>query len=126
MAVEGLKHAAYAIGSLAFGDVRGASTHAAAAAAFGVGAAAAAVAAREFGHGGTDYKPPEAPKEATAGGASGGSGGSGSGGSNGKGGGNVYYIAYGSEFQEDSPRQRRLRAEKVVRQALGGEGGMDS
>jgi hypothetical protein len=49
MFVESLKHAAFAIGSLAFGDFRGAAQHGQAAAMFGAGALAAGVAAREMG-----------------------------------------------------------------------------
>jgi hypothetical protein len=49
MLVEGLKHGAYALGSLAFGDIGGAGRHAAAAAAFGAGAGLAAVAAKSMG-----------------------------------------------------------------------------
>lgn len=123
MAVESLKHGAYAIGSLAFGDVRGAGQHAAAAAAFGAGAIAAGVAAKSLGGGGAP-----APKVAGAGGggasASGGNESSGTG--QGKSGGNIFYISYGDAFADDSPRNRRLKAEQVVRKALGGSGGEDS
>jgi hypothetical protein len=119
MAVEALKHGAYAIGSLAFGDVRGAGQHAAAAAAFGGAAAAAAVAAKSLGGGGGQ----------ASGGGSGGGGGGGSGGSpggNATGPGNVgkaadsrpIILVVGEHFSDDSPRQRRIKAEETVQRAL--------
>lgn len=49
LAVEALKHGAYAVGSLAFGDFAGASRHGLAAGAFGLGAVAAASAAKSLG-----------------------------------------------------------------------------
>lgn len=52
MAMEALKHGAFAIGSLAFGDFRGAATHGKAAAAFAAGAAISAVAAKGLAGGG--------------------------------------------------------------------------
>jgi hypothetical protein len=55
LAMQALRHGAYALGSLAFGDVRGATAHGIAAAKFAAGAAVTAVVAREMGHGGTDY-----------------------------------------------------------------------
>jgi hypothetical protein len=55
MAMEALKHGAYALGSLAFGDIRGAAQHGQAAAAFAAGSLIAAGVARELGHGGKDY-----------------------------------------------------------------------
>jgi hypothetical protein len=122
MAIESLKHGAYAIGSLAFGDVRGAGTHAAAAAAFGVGAAAAAVAAREFGGGGGSGRDHR--------GASGGGGGREDGGAvatnggrdhRGDGGGNdstrPIVLIVGSSFDDLTPRQRRQRAEETFERA---------
>jgi hypothetical protein len=113
MAVEALKHGAYAIGSLAFGDVRGAGQHAAAAAAFGGAAAAAAVASKSLGGGG-------APQSATASGGSaasttGGSGGAGapSGSSS-----RPVYVLVGDSFSEDSPRMRASRAQAAMERAL--------
>src|SRR5690606_32196315 len=52
MLVESLKHAAYAVGNLAFGNFSAAGTHAAASAAFGAGALTAGAIAREMGAGG--------------------------------------------------------------------------
>jgi hypothetical protein len=49
MAIESLKHGAFALGSLAFFDFGGAAKHGAAAAGFGAGAVAAAAAARKLG-----------------------------------------------------------------------------
>jgi hypothetical protein len=49
MEIEALKHAAYALGSLAFGDFSGAGRHAIAAAAFAAGGIAAGFAAKELG-----------------------------------------------------------------------------
>lgn len=57
MAVEALKHAAYAVGSLAFGDARGAALHGKSAALFTVGAVAAGLAASKLGAGGASAGP---------------------------------------------------------------------
>jgi hypothetical protein len=110
MAIEALKHTAYALGSLAFGDFRGAATHAAAAAAFGVGAAAAAVAAKEVGtsasakaSAGSSGSTPSAPR------SSGGSGG----------GTQQAIIVYGDNFAYDSPRSRERQAQQIVQTATG-------
>jgi hypothetical protein len=120
MAVEALKHAAYGIGSLAFGDLSGAGRHAAAAAAFGGAAVAAGAAAKALGSGG-------------GGGASGGGGGGGSSSAGGSGssGGSVsgpsgsdseksrpVYILVGDSFSEDSPRMRQIRANEAMEKAL--------
>jgi hypothetical protein len=51
MLVKALQHGAYAIGSLAFGDVRGAAMHGKAAALFGAGALAAGAIAKGLGAG---------------------------------------------------------------------------
>ncbi len=109
MAIEALKHAAYAIGSAAFGDVKGAATHSAAAVAFGAGAAAAAVAAKALGGGGS-----AAPTGAGAG-ASASGGGAAGGGSSGQPTQTVTnYIIVGDSWSEDSPRVRQQNAERVV------------
>lgn len=123
MAIEALKHTAYAIGSAAFGDIKGAATHGAAAVAFGAGAAAAAVAAKTLG-GNADT-----PKSGSGGGASAG----GDRGSNGNGGGRgssagstgggaeserpIIFVV-GDHFSKMSNRQRRLEAEETVQRAL--------
>jgi hypothetical protein len=69
MLVESLKHAAFALGSLAFLDARGAATHGAAAAAFGAGAIAAGAIARQMGAGQTAARPGLGAGSAVAGGA---------------------------------------------------------
>jgi hypothetical protein len=115
MAVESLKHGAYAIGSAAFGDYRGAGQHAAASAAFGAGAAAAAVAAKSLGVSAS------VPSAGAGGGASGGSrgasgsaGGSSSGDSSGK----PVVIVLGNHFDELSPRQRAIHAREGFDRAM--------
>jgi hypothetical protein len=107
MAVEALKHGAYALGSLAFGDVRGAGQHAAAAAAFTAAAAAAAVGARSLGSGG-------ASTPASSGGRSlpnGGSTGSTSGVPEHS---TINYIIVGDSYADDSPRKKQRKAERIV------------
>lgn len=119
MLVESLKHGAYAIGSLAFGDARGAGQHAAAAAAFGAGALAAGVAAKQLGGGG-----------ATTAASSGASAGSGAGGDSrdhrGSGGfGGLasqresIVVVYTDPFATGSGRTKRHEASKVIGRALG-------
>jgi hypothetical protein len=127
--VESLKHGAYAIGSLAFGDVAGAARHAAAAAVFGTGAVTAATVARSLGG------------HASAAPGASGSGGSSSGTSSGAGtadsgpdvrdhrtnaptGGPMYFIV-GEHFSQESPRQKAIDAEDTIRRALGGSGSRD-
>lgn len=122
MAIEALKHGAYALGSLAFLDFRGASQHGAAAAAFGAGSIAAAVAARQLGAGGTQYGKGAG---AAAGSGSGG-GGARAGGRNESGGGGSggrdVIIAYADPYADDSPRARLLQANRIVSRALGSHG----
>jgi hypothetical protein len=120
--VEGVKHGAYALGSLAFGDFSGAARHGAAAAAFGSGAVAAAVAAKKLGGSvAADIAAAKAgSSSAGAGGSSGGSSaGAGSGGSGGGGVINHYTIVYGESFYSESARMKQLDADRMVRQALG-------
>jgi hypothetical protein len=117
LAVEALKHGAYALGSLAFGDVAGASAHGLAAAEFAVAAAAAAVAAKEMGHGGADYGKGKA---ASGGGSAGGGHGDSHGGGSGDGGkpGNVtYVIPYGDAFFDLSETGKRRKAQEIVNRA---------
>lgn len=106
MSMEALKHGAYALGSLAFGDFRGAAQHGQAAGLFAVGAAAAAVAAREFG---TGAKAPAAGGRApNVTGA--------------RGGGTrepERIIVYSDAFAEDNARGRQLQAERMVQRAYG-------
>jgi hypothetical protein len=112
MAIEALKHAAYGIGSAAFGDYAGAAKHAQAAAAFGVAAIAAASAAKSMGGGAQATAAPP-------GGASGGAAQQGQGGSSGGPSTHTSIIVYGDNYAEDSPRMRQLRAERLVKQATG-------
>lgn len=126
MAVEALKHGAYALGSLAFGDIRGAGQHAAAAAAFGVGAAAAAVAAKEMGGSAAPKPAGGAGAGASGGGASGGGASTGGGNGNGKPGTTTIIYAYGDPFANDSARARSREAERMVRKVTGGNAGQDS
>jgi hypothetical protein len=126
MAVEALKHGAYAIGSLAFGDVRGAGQHAAAAAAFAGVAAVAATTAKALGGGGATAG---GGANATGGaGAGGGGGSSSSGGSssgNGKPGKDTYVVVYTDAFAEGSPSYKQEIAQRAVRKAVGGTGWSD-
>jgi hypothetical protein len=122
LAVEALKHGAYALGSLAFGDVSGAGRHAAAAAAFGAGAAAAAIAAKSMGGGGASASAGGGSSSGASGSnargggtASTGNGGSGDGG----GGRSNTIIVYGDSFSNDSPRMRQVHAEQLVKKAMG-------
>ncbi len=110
MGVESLKHAAYALGSLAFGDAAGAAKHALAAAEFGAGAIAAALVAKELGVG--------AKTPATAKGASG-SGGGNSQQSGHSGGPQGPVIVIGDSFAQDSPRMRQQNAQNLVALGLG-------
>jgi hypothetical protein len=117
MAVQAIRHGAFALGSLAFGDVKGAATHGIAAAKFGAGALAAGIAAKALGAGGN--------------GASSGAGAAAGPGSGapaaGAGGGapTTIIIATGNDFSEDSPRARTHKARQLVRtaQAQAGRGG---
>lgn len=110
MAMESLKHGAYAIGYLATGDMRGAALHATSAAKFAVGAVAASVAARALGGGGS---------AGVGGGASGGGVSSGAGGQQA---GTTQVIAFGDSFADDSPRQRQLKAARTYAKIRGTSG----
>jgi len=117
MAIESLKEGAYALAHLALLDFGGAAAHGAAAAAFGAGAAAAAVAARAMGHGGADYGRGGGAGAAAPTRSGSSYGGGGIGGSTG--GGQTAIVVYGDPFAQDSPRQRQISAERMVRKALG-------
>lgn len=113
LAIQALKHGAYAIGSLAFGDVRGAALHGTASAQFAAGSIAAMAAARAMGHGGADY-----------GGGTGGrgspssaapqhySGGSGSANDNKE---TIVYVVGDAFDTETDPRRRQANAERLLR-----------
>ncbi len=118
MAMESLKHGAFAIGSLAFGDVAGATTHGKAALAFGAGAALAAAAAKGMhsgasvpGAGAGGGARPSAPNTSTTGGGGRGSDQA------------PVIIVYGQDFVNSSARQRQLHARKMVKDAglMGGD-----
>lgn len=115
MAVEmlgnAIRHGAMALGSVAFGDPRGAITHGIAAAKFAAGAAAigglAAGIARTSSGG------------AGAGASGGGSSGAVSGlaGGGGEGGGRHITVILGNDFEESSPRRRKARLRGALRSA---------
>jgi len=104
--VESLKHAALAIGAIAYGDPRGAAAHGIAAAKFAGVAAAAGVAAKAMGSGGGG---------AVSGSSVGGFSGSSAAGS-GAGGGNSITVVVGDSFADMSPHERRARlSQSIVR-----------
>lgn len=114
--IEGLKHGAYALGSLAFGDLRGAGQHAAAAAAFGAGAVVAAATAKTLN---ADVR------TASAGsGSSGGSAGGGGGGrdANGNGGDRTIVIVTGNDIVDETQRMKQTKARRYVELGLGSVG----
>ena len=111
MAMEALKHGAYAIGALAMGDAKGAALHGTSAAKFAAGAIVAAGAAKALGSSGASAgSGPGAPSL-----------GGGAGGSQPQPG-TQTIIAYGDSFAEDSPRQRLLRAGRIVSRVRGTSG----
>jgi hypothetical protein len=118
LAVESLKHGAYALGSLAFGDIRGAGQHGAAAAAFGAGAVAAAAAAKQLG--GSGGSTPAGGGRDQRGGGEGGEGGRGNGGAvnsnrTREAGGVERIYIIDDQFSDLTPRQRMLAIEKKMR-----------
>jgi hypothetical protein len=119
MAVEALKHGAYAIGSAAFGDFRGAGQHAAAAAAFGSGAAAAAVAAKSLGgSAGATASGGAASAGASGGGGKGASGASGGGSSEGSNDKRPIVVVVGDHFSHMSNRQKAIYSQEAVDKAV--------
>jgi len=125
LGIEALKHGAYAIGALAFGDIPGMAAHLQAAALFGVGAIAAGEAAHLLGGGGQTGAH-------ASGGYGGGAGASAPLGNIGSGtdhrtplgaGGN-YLIMVNDEFAEDTPQRRSKRAYDALQTAKrrGGDG----
>lgn len=111
MAMEALKHGAYAIGSLAMGNFAGAALHGKAAAGFAAGAIVAATAAKGLASGGSSgpvasasYSP-NAPSSYSGSSAQPAS---------------SPIIVYGDSFAEDAPHERQLRAEKMIRRAMPG------
>jgi hypothetical protein len=141
MAIEALKHGAYAIGSLAFGDFAGASAHGVAAAEFGAVAIAAGVGAKAIGTSAgvandqrraaeAEKAKKEAEKEeerASKSGSRGGNGGSltnpirrgNDGSSQGEGGKDTVVVVYSSAFADGSAAQRRQQATRIVQSVTG-------
>lgn len=113
MAMQALRHGAYAIGSLAMGNVAGAAAHGKSAAMFAAGAVAAGVAANQLGTSAGDSARP------SAGGASAGAPSTISSGQSPTG---TVYI-YGDSFADDSPRMRQRRAERAFATANNGNQG---
>jgi hypothetical protein len=114
MAVEALKEGAYAIGSLASGNLAKASLHGTAAAKHAAGAVVALGIAKSMGGSSSASVP--------GGGSPGGGYGSGA---------NTYarpnagaVIVYGDPFAMDSPRNRQVQAQRIVNLALGGGNGV--
>lgn len=119
LAMNALKHGAYALGSLAFGDVRGAAMHGAAAGKFALGAVAAAAVARSMGHGGTDYGSAGTPTGAggaaprpTSGGASQSGGGS-----------HTVMIIGDPHDTETNSRRRTANAKRIISRVVGDSAG---
>lgn len=108
MLIESLKHGAYALGSLAFGDVGGAAKHGVAALAFGAGAAAAAVAAKALGGSATPATSgPRASAPNVTGPAAAAAGPTGG------------IVVIGDSFADDTPRMKQLRAQRLIAMAIG-------
>lgn len=122
MAVEALKEGAYALGSLAFGDVAGASAHGAAAAEFAAGSVLAGLLASELGYGSGGSS-----KSSSTGGASGGAGGSTSLDSHGQSGGgqviNMYVVGDPvGGVTGSSPRMQQNNFQKIQNLVSGSTG----
>jgi hypothetical protein len=107
MAIEAVKEGAWALASLAIGDVSGAARHGAAAAAFAGGAIVAGVAAKELGAGGSagDARGPVPVLGAGAG--------------TGPREDRNITIVTSHPFAEETARQRQLSARRVVNRAMG-------
>lgn len=108
MFAKSLEHGAYALGSLAFGDMIGAKKHGIAAAAFGAGSAVVGALARTVN---TSMAAPAASAGA-GGGASTGAGGGGGGG-----GGTHVTVVISDSSGDDSPRARAAATARAYRRA---------
>ncbi len=115
MTVEALKHGAYALGSLAFGDLRGAATHGKAAAAFAAGAVVAAGAAKAL-HGGGSV--------GAGAGAAVPIGGAGSSAPQYQG--QQQVVVIGDSFGDNTPRRRAENFRRRYKEAIGGVGVVNS
>ncbi len=109
MFAEAIKHGAWAIGDLAFGNLPGAAMHAKAAAAFGAGALAVGGIARQLGGSGGG---------GSGGGGVGASGGANLGGGGSSGGGQQSVtIILGDFMSDDNPRSRAGQVARAIRSA---------
>lgn len=110
---EAIQHGVYAVGSLAFGDLRGAAQHGIAAAKATAGAAALGILAKGL-------------HSSSSGASSGGGGGAaptgGGGGSGAAPAGGTYVITYNDSFATDSPLNQQRRARRMVESVLGSPG----
>jgi hypothetical protein len=112
MAMEALKHGAYALGSLAFGNFAGASMHGKAAAGFAAGAVVAAAAAKALHSGGGSPSVGGAGAAAPVGSA----------GSAPRYEGRREVIVIGDSMGDNTPRQRALNTRRRVEEAYGAAG----
>jgi len=108
LAMQALKHTAYAVGALAFGDPRGAATHGIAAAKFAAGAAAAGLLAHQAN---AAWNP------AAGAGASPSAPNVGGRGAVGGGGGSNITVVIGDSMANDSPRWRQRETARAIRRA---------
>ena len=118
MLAESLRHGAYAIGSLAFGDVKGAAMHGTAAVKFAAGAVGLGVLAKTLGGGGGST---------TAAGASGGAAPTGGASASQQTSSRPITILLGDEYGADSPRRRQQRAALAIeagKRAIGSDDGV--
>lgn len=118
MLAESLRHGAYAIGSLAFGDVKGAAMHGTAAVKFAAGAVGLGVLAKTLGGGGGST---------TAAGASGGAAPTGGASTSQQTSSRPITILLGDEYGADSPRRRQQRAALAIeagKRAIGSDDGV--
>ena len=108
MFAQAIKHGAYALGSLAFGDARGAATHAAAAAKFAAGAVVLGGFAKALGGGDTGSSASTGGGAAPIAGASA---------ANQNAPGRPITVILGDEYGAESPRRRQQRAALALEQA---------
>lgn len=110
LAIQALKHGAFAVGSIAFNDPKGAISHGIAAGKFAAAAAAAGIGAKILGAGGGS----------TAGGGSGAAPTNGAASTVSPTAGRTapVIIAYGDDFADDSARKRAQNARRLVNRGL--------
>jgi hypothetical protein len=107
MLSQSLLHGAYAVGSLAFGDVRGAAQHGKAAALFAAGAVATGTIAKALGGGAAPGGGAGAPAPNVTGGASSSSAAP-----------RQTIVVLGDSYDDMTPRQRKERATRSIQAAL--------